>query len=756
MSSGTVRLLTAVTCGLLFITHYAAAQSTTFSYQGQLFVGTRPANGNYDFQFKLFDALTMGNQIGSAYTNSSLAVTNALFNAQPDFGTNFSGPSRWLEISVRTNGSTADYVILNPRQAITPTPRALFADNAGVSSASNLTGILPSGVFPATLPAASGANLTSIPESGVTGLVTDLASRQPLSANLSTLAAGSAAPILGTSSTTAASGNDPRILAATATNDARAVNLANPANVFAGAHSGNAGAGGLTNLVFHVYNVRDFGAGNGSVAADSLAFRTVMGIITNSGGTMYLPPGNYYDTNTYGIYSLASGVVSTAPYSFIGEGSEQTVWHFLGTNAVQFTFSLSAQPQLVKGITFMAGTQLKATAAQGNGGTNTCFYQLYAAGHHLMQDVSFVNWQGVGFNARGGGASGKFEKIQAWYCGTGVILSGYCDDTLLQVIGYNCTNAVVETSVASSVAGNKALNGYKIDIFGANNNRGIIIGNGGSCTISGYIENTTNSVVTIGHPDLTDFGIGAVLIEGLGMLSYSIPQGPEAMCQIYTAPSLLVVRNVEGCSTINVLSMNAASDLAPIIFETPILNGTPIVMFSDGTSIANRAPLNMINVTENRWQKGAGAPVNYFTGGQSTNFVFSTQNASMDSAGRLIPRIAGGMRTVTSPAPGTTYNVDLATAYQDVNVNGSVTVALTNLAFYNPTNSAHPKAIFLPGNAAATIDFSGISNLHWLSESGTGVAPTNIPAHTALVVDFIPEVSPTQTNIWARAMRASY
>src|SRR5262249_5098382 len=42
------------------------AQPPAFSYQGKLTDSGSPANGNYDLQFKLFDALSAGSQQGAA------------------------------------------------------------------------------------------------------------------------------------------------------------------------------------------------------------------------------------------------------------------------------------------------------------------------------------------------------------------------------------------------------------------------------------------------------------------------------------------------------------------------------------------------------------------------------------------------------------------------------------------------------------------------------------------------------------------
>ena len=48
-----------------------------------------------------------------------------------DFGNGtFSGAARWLEIGVRTNGSSGSYTLLSPRQAITATPYAILANTA--------------------------------------------------------------------------------------------------------------------------------------------------------------------------------------------------------------------------------------------------------------------------------------------------------------------------------------------------------------------------------------------------------------------------------------------------------------------------------------------------------------------------------------------------------------------------------------------------------------------------------------------------
>src|SRR5271165_4604504 len=104
------------------------AQGTAFTYQGRMYDGTNPANGIYDLRFGLYDAFTVGTQQGSLLTNSPTAVSNGLFTVTLDFGNQFPGANRWLEIAVRTNGAPT-FFTLSPRQALTPAPYAITAGN---------------------------------------------------------------------------------------------------------------------------------------------------------------------------------------------------------------------------------------------------------------------------------------------------------------------------------------------------------------------------------------------------------------------------------------------------------------------------------------------------------------------------------------------------------------------------------------------------------------------------------------------------
>ena len=108
------------------------ALGTGFTYQGQLKNGGVAVNGVCDFQFGLWDVLTLGAQVGVTQTVSSVSVTNGLFtttlNGSNEFGaTAFDGNARWLAITTRCPAGSGSYTALNPRQELTATPYALTA-----------------------------------------------------------------------------------------------------------------------------------------------------------------------------------------------------------------------------------------------------------------------------------------------------------------------------------------------------------------------------------------------------------------------------------------------------------------------------------------------------------------------------------------------------------------------------------------------------------------------------------------------------
>src|SRR5258708_7971209 len=139
--------LTAITVVLVLLAAVSAyAQGTAFTYQGLLNDSGGPANGIYDFRFRLFRDSFGNTQSGPTVLTNGVTLTNGLFTVAINFGPNvFTGTNYWLEVDVRTNGA-GSYVNLAPLQALTPAPYAVMA-----GSASNLVAGLPAAQLSGTI-----------------------------------------------------------------------------------------------------------------------------------------------------------------------------------------------------------------------------------------------------------------------------------------------------------------------------------------------------------------------------------------------------------------------------------------------------------------------------------------------------------------------------------------------------------------------------------------------------------------------------
>jgi photosystem II stability/assembly factor-like uncharacterized protein len=172
------------------------AQTTAFTFQGQLSSGGSAASGAYDLRFQIFNANS--NIVAGPLTNAPVGVTNGLFAVTLDFGPGvFDGTWRTLEIGVRTNGTTGAYTVLSPRQPLTSVPYAIQAINAsnavtltGPLQATNIAGTIPNTllspnvavltnnvIFSASVTATNfignGFGLLNLPATSLTGIIPD-------------------------------------------------------------------------------------------------------------------------------------------------------------------------------------------------------------------------------------------------------------------------------------------------------------------------------------------------------------------------------------------------------------------------------------------------------------------------------------------------------------------------------------------------------------------------------------------------------
>lgn len=134
------------------------AMGTAFSYQGRLHVSGDPAEGYYDFSFRIYDSATEGEMVGSPLGLSHVEVTKGYFTVSLDFGAAaFDGSPRWLEIWVAPYNPFLPLrqTRLSPRQPVAPVPYALCARSlSGTIDVSQITGLLGQGysiLFPDVL-----------------------------------------------------------------------------------------------------------------------------------------------------------------------------------------------------------------------------------------------------------------------------------------------------------------------------------------------------------------------------------------------------------------------------------------------------------------------------------------------------------------------------------------------------------------------------------------------------------------------------
>src|SRR6056297_127172 len=110
---------------LLFFLASAFAGSvhaqTTITYQGQLQQAGGPFTGLADLEFTLYDALTGGSVVSGPVSVADVPVEDGLFQVELDFGAGaFTEQLHYLQVHV-------DGTALTPRQAVRPSPMALFA-----------------------------------------------------------------------------------------------------------------------------------------------------------------------------------------------------------------------------------------------------------------------------------------------------------------------------------------------------------------------------------------------------------------------------------------------------------------------------------------------------------------------------------------------------------------------------------------------------------------------------------------------------
>ena len=116
----------------------ASNAQTAFTYQGVLRDAGNLSNGSVDFEFRAFDALSGGAQIGSTQVVSDIAVSNGVFTVTLDFGAVYATGSRFLDIRVANStgaGPSVAHTALSPRQPMLSVPIATTVPDGAINSA---------------------------------------------------------------------------------------------------------------------------------------------------------------------------------------------------------------------------------------------------------------------------------------------------------------------------------------------------------------------------------------------------------------------------------------------------------------------------------------------------------------------------------------------------------------------------------------------------------------------------------------------
>ena len=128
--------------GLVGLLLSVGAVAQPVSYQGFAEDGGSPADGTYDFEFRVYDAASGGTQQGSTITVNDVVVAGGVFDVSLDFpATVFGGGAdRWLSVRMRP-GAGGSYTALTPRTRLGASPAALSLPGVFANPAQDFVGV---------------------------------------------------------------------------------------------------------------------------------------------------------------------------------------------------------------------------------------------------------------------------------------------------------------------------------------------------------------------------------------------------------------------------------------------------------------------------------------------------------------------------------------------------------------------------------------------------------------------------------------
>ncbi len=331
------------------------AQGTAFTYQGKLTDSGNLANGQFDFQFKLFDTQTVGTgtQQGITVSVPNVPVSNGIFTVSLDFGacpTCFNSSARFLEIAVRPSGGGA-FTTLTPRQPITSTPYALKSVNAATAD----------GLSVACVNCVTSSQIASVNGSAVTGTIPVAsvpASSSNYIQNTTSQQAASNFNISGTgtanilNATTQYNLGGQRLLSAAGTNNLFAgisAGTTGSNNAFFGANAGQANTTGGSNSFF------GFNAGNANTSSNNNSFFGASAGVVNTGfnnaffGTSAGVANQTGNRNAFYGHAAGNDNLSGSDLTMIGDNASTGATNLTNATAIGAKAQVNQSNSLVLG-----------------------------------------------------------------------------------------------------------------------------------------------------------------------------------------------------------------------------------------------------------------------------------------------------------------------------------------------------------------------------------------------------------------------
>ncbi len=406
------------------ITVVPAEMGTGFTYQGRLIDSNSVANGLYDFEFELYDAPSDGNQLGSTIDINDLDVIDGYFTVELDYGSVYDGNGVWLEIGVRAGELTdpCEYTVLEPRQRTTPTPYAIYAQEAAY---------------------AQGATDLALPYSGT---VAD------------------SGPVF--SLTNTGSGYAGHFEQAGSSNTNGGLNVTTAAGLY-GAKILNQGGNSGYSYGLHVTTEKDTGTGSPAYGIKSIANNNnsyAYGLAAEATSTNSYAHGGYFKANAGG--SVARGIAIDVDNTKASGGYSYGIWlDSSSTNGTPYgiystAYAGSASTSSLHGI-YSSGTHY-GTAGTSYGMYSRVYgsnagdsYGIYSYGSKYSSDTAGTAYGGyfIGDNDRTGGESyGLYTKAT----GLNGNRYGLYSEVMASSGGYN--NYGVKTQVANN-------NGYSYGLY---------------------------------------------------------------------------------------------------------------------------------------------------------------------------------------------------------------------------------------------------------------------------------------------------